>query len=99
MNSAILNTSRYTPWHQARIALRWSLRMTRRQKDPLRPLTQEEHSILDEISRARSEPASHGERATILLAVADGATYTAAARAVGRRANDGVADVVARCNR
>ena len=73
--------------------------MTRRQKDPLRPLTQEEHSILDEISRARSEPASHVERAKILLAVADGATYTAAARSVGRRSNDAVADLVARFNR
>ena len=73
--------------------------MTRRQKDPLRPLTQEEHSILDEISRARSEPASHVERAKILLAVADGATDTAAARSVGRRSNDAVADLVARFNR
>ncbi len=73
--------------------------MTRRQKDPLRPLTQEEHSILDEIRRARSEPASHVERAKILLAVADGATYTAAARSVGRRSNDAVADLVARFNR
>jgi len=73
--------------------------MTRRQKDPLRPLTSEERSMLEQISRARSEPASHVERAKLLLAVADGASYTAAAHAVGRRSNDAVADLVARFNR
>ena len=73
--------------------------MTRRQNDPLRPLTSEERSMLEQISRARSEPASHVERAKVLLAVAAGASYTAAAHAVGRRSNDAVADLVARFNR
>ena len=31
--------------------------MTRRQKDPLRPLTREERAALEQLSRARSEPA------------------------------------------
>src|SRR5262245_32633070 len=73
--------------------------MTRRQKDPLRPLTTEERDTLEQISRARSEPASHVQRAKLLLCVADGASYTAAARALGRRSNDAVADLVARFNR
>ncbi|MCP4602045.1 MAG: helix-turn-helix domain-containing protein, partial [Proteobacteria bacterium] len=37
--------------------------MTRRQKDPLRPLTDEERTVLTKISRAQSEPASHVARA------------------------------------
>jgi len=64
----------------------------------LRPLTAEERSTLEQISRARSEPASHVERAKVLLSVADGASYTAAARSVGRRSNDAVAALVARFN-
>jgi transposase len=73
--------------------------MTRRQKDPLRPLTAEERHLLSQISRTRSEPASHVERAKLLLAVADGASYTAAAHALGRRSNDAVSNLVARFNR
>ena len=72
--------------------------MSRRQKDPLRPLTDEERHVLEQISRARSEPISHVERARLVLAVADGANYTAAARAVGRRSNDAVATLVSRFN-
>jgi len=73
--------------------------MTRRQKDPLRPLTDEERMVLIQISRAQSEPASHVARAKALLAVADGASYTAAARAAGRRSNDAVSQLVSRFNR
>jgi transposase len=73
--------------------------MTRRQKDPLRPLTDEERSVLAQISRAQSEPASHVARAKELLAVADGASYTAAAQAVGRRSGDAISELVCRFNR
>ena len=73
--------------------------MTRRQKDPLRPLTAEERQLLHQISRSHSEPASHVERAKLLLAVADGASYTQAAHALGRRSNDAVSNLVARFNR
>jgi transposase len=72
--------------------------MTRRQKDPLRPLIEEERAVLLAISRSRSEPAAHVERAKLILAVADGASYTVAARSVGRRSNDAVADLVRRFN-
>jgi transposase len=73
--------------------------MTRRQNDPLGPLTPDEQQWLDRISRSQSDPASHVARAKMLLAVAAGATYTAAARAAGRRSNDAVAALVARFNR
>jgi len=73
--------------------------MSRRKKDPLRPLTDEERTVLTQISRAQSEPASHVARAKELLAVAAGQTYVAAARAAGRRSGDAVAKLVARFNR
>jgi transposase len=80
------------------IMLERSLAMTRRRKDPLRPLTGEERGVLERISRAQSEPASHVARAKSLLAVADGATYGAAAQAAGRRSNDAVSQLVSRFN-
>ena len=73
--------------------------MTRRQKDSLRPLTEEERTVLTQISRAQSEPASHVARAKALLAVASGQSYTAAARDAGRRSNDAVSQLVSRFNR
>jgi hypothetical protein len=72
--------------------------MTRRQKDPLRPLAEDERMWLEQISRAQREPAVHVERAKALLAVADGQSYTAAATAAGRRSGDAVAQLVARFN-
>ena len=72
--------------------------MSRRRKDPLRPLRQEEREILEQIARARSEPASHVARAKALLAVADGKNYGAAAQAAGRRSNDAVSQLVSRFN-
>jgi hypothetical protein len=72
--------------------------MTRRQKDPLRPLTDEEHTLLTQISRAQSEPASHVARAKILLSVAAGQSYQAAAHAAGRRSGEAVAHLVTRFN-
>ena len=72
--------------------------MTRRRKDPLRPLRQEEREILEQIARAGSEPASHVARAKALLAVAAGKTYGGAAQAAGRRSNDAVSELVTRFN-
>ena len=72
--------------------------MTRRQKDPLRPLTKAERRDLTRLSRCRNAPATEVTRATLLLAVAGGADYQAAARAVGRRSGDAVARLVARFN-
>lgn len=73
--------------------------MTRRQKDPLRPLTQEERKLLIRISRSHAEPASHVARAKALLAVAEGKSYTEAAKAAGRRSGDAVSHLLSRFNR
>jgi transposase len=73
--------------------------MTRRQKDPLRPLTEEERALLVRISRSHAEPASHVGRAKALLAVADGQSYTAAAKTAGRCSGDAVSQLVSRFNR
>jgi transposase len=72
--------------------------MTRRQKDPLRELTSEERQWLVRIARSHAEPASHVARAKALLAVADGKSYTEAAKAAGRRSGDAVSNLVARFN-
>ena len=72
--------------------------MTRRQKDPLRPLTEEERTLLEQISRSQSEPASHVARAKALLAVADGKSYTDAAKAAGRQSGDAISQLVSRFN-
>lgn len=72
--------------------------MSGRRKDPLRPLTGEERMVLTQIARARSEPASHVARAKMLLAVAAGKTYQAAAEGAGRKSNDSVSQLVSRFN-
>jgi transposase len=72
--------------------------MSRPPKELLRPLTEEERSVLTEISRSFSEPASHVARAKVLLAVGNGKSYTAAAKEVGRRCCDAVAHLVVRFN-
>ena len=73
--------------------------MTRRRKDPLRPLTEEERRWLERIGRSRAEPEGHVARAKAILAVAGGRTYTEAAALAGRRVGDTVAAWVARFNR
>ena len=72
--------------------------MARQQKEPLRALTPAERAALEQGTRARSERADCVARAAALLAVADGATFAAAARAAGRRSGDAVARLVARFN-
>jgi len=72
--------------------------MARPPKAPLRPLTEGERAALDQIARAGSERADRVARARALLAVAAGASFTAAARAAGRRSGDAVAHLVARFN-
>jgi transposase len=73
--------------------------MSRRQKDPLRPLADDERHHLARLARASAAPAAHVARATILLAVAGGSDYQQAARAAGRKSGDAVAHLVARFNR
>jgi len=73
--------------------------MSRRQKNPLRALTDDERSWLRKIALSKREPASHVARAKQLLAVADGHSYTVAATSSGRKSGDAVAQLVARFNR
>ncbi len=73
--------------------------MPRPQKDPLRPLTTDEHAALTRLSRAHAEPAALVARAKALLAVAAGQSFTDAARTAGRKSGDAVAHLVARFNR
>jgi transposase len=73
--------------------------MSRRRKDPLRALTDDERQELTHTSRSRAAPAARVARAVILLAVADGSDYQQAARAAGRKSGDAVSHLVARFNR
>lgn len=73
--------------------------MSRRQKQPLREFSEQEHQWLRRIARSTGEPSSHVIRAKQLLAVSTGASYTEAARVTGRKSNDAVAQLVARFNR
>jgi transposase len=72
--------------------------MSRRQINPLRPLSSEEREHLERVGRAQAAPATVVAHANALLAVAAGQTFTAAAQTVGRRSGDAVAHLVARFN-
>ena len=73
--------------------------MSRHRKDPLRPLTPDERIALTRLSRSPSAPAAQVERARALLAIAEGASYTAAAHQVGRRHTETISAWVSRFNR
>jgi transposase len=72
--------------------------MPRPQQEPLRPLTAPERTALEAVARSGADRADRVGRAKALLAVANGARFTEAARAAGRRSGDGVAKLVARFN-
>jgi hypothetical protein len=65
--------------------------VSRRQKDPRRILTNQEHHELERLGRAQAEPAATVARAKALLAAADGQSITDAARSAGRRSGDAIA--------
>src|SRR5579859_5227588 len=69
-----------------------------RQKEPLRALSDDERAVLRHLSRSGSAAAAVVARAKALVAVADGASDTAAAQAAGRRSGDAVGRLVARFN-
>src|SRR5215216_768750 len=73
--------------------------MSRHQTDPLRPLTPDERIALTRLSRSLSAPAAQVGRARALLAIADGASYTAAAHQIGRRHTETISAWVSRFNR
>jgi hypothetical protein len=72
--------------------------MAQRQKHPLRSVTSEERAELERVARSASDRADRVARAKQLLAVADGARFTTAARQAGRRSGDAVALLVQRFN-
>lgn len=72
--------------------------MSRRKKDPLRPLTEQERQLLQRVSRSQTASAVAVVRAQLLLLVAAGSDYQDAARAVGRRSLTAVSLLVARFN-
>ena len=65
--------------------------MSRRRKAPLRAVTDDERTSLEQLGRATSAPVGIVTRARALLAVADGCSYTEAARRA-------VGDLVSRFN-
>ena len=68
--------------------------MSRRKKEPLRTLTDEERTWLERISRSQSEAASHVARAKQILNVANGYSYQEAAFLSGRKSGDAVSNLV-----
>ena len=73
--------------------------MSRRQKDPLRLLSEAERTSLSRLSQSQIAPAAQVARARALLAVAEGQSYTEAAQLVGRKVGDTVARWAAGFNR
>ncbi len=72
--------------------------MSRLNKDPLRPLTDDELAVLTRLSRSQSESVTRVARAGLILAVARGCDYQQAAESIGRRSGDAVSHLVARFN-
>jgi transposase len=73
--------------------------MSRPIAEPLRSLTAEEREALGAVTRCPSQPLRRHQRAAALLAVAGGASLTAAARRVDWRVCDTVAALIRRFNR
>ena len=73
--------------------------MARQPHHPLRVLSDQERACLLALSRSYHEPAAHVARAKVLLAVATGSSFSAAARRAGRRSGDAVGQLVRRFNR
>ena len=73
--------------------------MPKPQKEPLRPLSQQEQDELQRLVRATSERMDVINRARALVAVARGQSFAAAAREAGFASSDTVCQLVARFNR
>jgi transposase len=69
------------------------------QAEALRPLTPEERTALERLRQATSERVDRVRRATALLAVADGAPFTAAAQQASLRSSSTITALVRRFNR
>ncbi len=73
--------------------------MATAQKEALRPLTPAERAALEQVRRATSGRVDRVRRAAALLALADGASFAAAARQAGYRSGSAVTALVRRFNR
>src|SRR2546423_13535793 len=73
--------------------------MAQAQREPLRPLTDGERRMLDDVGKASSERVDRLRRARALLSVADTGRFAPAARWAGFRSATAVADLVRRFNR
>jgi transposase len=86
-------------WRKLRATrIAWREILARPHKDPLRPLNLEERRTLEQLSCSGRESAAQVARAKVLLAVAEGHSYSDAARSVGRKSGDAVAKLVSRFN-
>lgn len=72
--------------------------MSKRQKDPLRELTQQEEQVLQKLAKSTSERIDVVKRANALLSVRAGTSYTEAALVAGYKSNDTISRVVSRFN-
>jgi transposase len=72
--------------------------MCRPQKAPLRLLSAEERDQLERLSRSLTMPADQVIHAKEVLAVAEGHTFTDAAKLAGRKSGDAVAHLISRFN-
>jgi transposase len=73
--------------------------MAQAQREPLRPLTDVERRMLNDVVKASSERVDRVRRARALLSVADTGSFAQAARWAGFRSATAVADLVRRFNR
>ena len=72
--------------------------MAKPQKHPLRLLSKQEEQELQRLVKASSERVDVVRRAKVLLAVADGQSFTKAAHQAGFKSGDAVGQLVARFN-
>jgi transposase len=72
--------------------------MAQTQKDPLRAMSEQEEQEVTRLVTATSERLDVVRRATALLAVAGGQSFTEAAREAGVKSGDGVGKLVKRFN-
>jgi transposase len=73
--------------------------MARPPKEPLRALTETERQQLQMLAQARSVPADQIARATLILAIAEGSSFSEATQRAHRRSRQAVARLVCRYNK
>ena len=72
--------------------------MSRKKKDPLRAISEDEYALLEKLSRSLSEPSTRVARAKALLAVRQNFSYQEAAVLSGRLSAQAISQLVSRFN-